>query len=62
MQLKKKKKIEFEKLWLCLVKNFVFCFQKLVFGNIKKKQFLYFQNQKHVWLVEMKKSYARGER
>ena len=30
-----------EKLRLCLVTVFVFYFQKLVFGNIKKKQFSY---------------------
>ena len=36
--------------------NFVFYFQKLLLGNIKKKTiFLYFLNQKHVWLVEIKK-------
>ena len=41
---------------LCLVTVFVFYFQKLVFENIKKKTvFLYFWNQKHVWLVEIKK-------
>ena len=33
-----------------------FYFQKLVFGNIKKKTiFLYFWNKKNVWLVEIKK-------
>ena len=32
---------KFEKLRLCLVTVFVFYFQKLVFGNIKKKQFSY---------------------
>ena len=44
------------KLKLCLVTVFVFYFQKLVFRNIKKKTifFLYFLNQKHVWLVEIK--------
>ena len=41
---------------LCLVTVFIFYFQKLVFENIKKKTiFLYFWNQKHVWLVEIKK-------
>ena len=41
---------------LCLVTVFIFYFQKLVFENIKKKTiFLYFLNQKHVWLVEIKK-------
>ena len=44
---------------LCLVIDFIFYFQKLVFGNIKKKKIsLYFWNQKyqkHVWLVEIKK-------
>ena len=41
---------------LCLVIIFVFYFQKLIFGNIKKKTILlYFLNQKHVWLVEIKK-------
>ena len=45
-----------ETLRLCLVTVFVFYFQKLVFENIKKKTiFLYFWNQKHVWLVEIKK-------
>ena len=33
------KKWSFKKLRLCLVTIFVFYFQKLVFGNIKKKQF-----------------------
>ena len=40
---------------LCLVIVFIFYFQKLVFGNIKKKKLLFFLNQKHVWLVEIKK-------
>ena len=41
---------------LCLVTVFIFYFQKLVLENIKKKTiFLYFWNQKHVWLVEIKK-------
>ena len=41
---------------LCLVIVFIFYFQKLVFENIKKnKIFLYFLNQKHVWLVKIKK-------
>ena len=45
-----------KKLRLCLVIVFIFYFQKLVFENIKKKTiFLYFLNQKHVWLVEIKK-------
>ena len=35
-----------QNLRLCLVTVFVFYFQKLVFGNIKKK---------HVWLIEVKK-------
>ena len=35
--------------------NFFFYFQNFVFGNIKKKQFLIFLNQKHVWLVEITK-------
>ena len=40
---------------LCLVIVFVFYFQKLVFGNIKKKNnFLVFLYKKHVWLVEIK--------
>ena len=35
---------------------FVFYFQKPVSENINKKTiFLYFLNQKHVWLVEIKK-------
>ena len=39
----------FRKLRLCLVTVFVFYFQKLIFGNIKKKTiFLYFWNQKYV--------------
>ena len=46
-QIKKKKKIHpiakfhtfMSKLRLCLVTVFVFYFEKLVFGNIKKKQF-----------------------
>ena len=43
-----------ELLRLYLVTVFVFYFQKLVFGNIKKKKnFLYFLNQKHVQLVEI---------
>ena len=33
------KKYFLKKLRLCLVTVFVFYFQKLVFGNIKKKQF-----------------------
>ena len=37
---------EMQNLRLCLVTVFVFYFQKLVFGNIKKK---------HVWLIEVKK-------
>ena len=33
--------IYFENLRLCLVIVFTFYFQKIVFGNIKKKQFSY---------------------
>ena len=41
---------------LCLVIVTVFYFQKLVFGNMKKKtNFLYFWIKKHVWLVKIKK-------
>ena len=41
---------------LCLIIVFVFYFQKLVFEDRKKKTiFLYFWNQKLVWLVEIKK-------
>ena len=45
-----------KKIRLCLVTVFVFYYQKPVFGNTNKKTiFLYFWNQKHVWLVEIKK-------
>ena len=48
--------IERERLRLCLVTVFIFYFQKLVFGNIKKNQFpCIFEIKKHVWLVEIKK-------
>ena len=41
---------------LCLITVFVFYFQKLIFGNIKKKKILiFFLIKKHVWLVEIKK-------
>ena len=41
---------------LCLVTVFVFYFQKVFFGNIKKKQFsCIFKIKKRVWLVEIKK-------
>ena len=43
-----KKKKFLQKLKLCLVTVFVFYFQKLILGNLKKKKFLYFLNQKHV--------------
>ena len=36
--------------------NFCFLFSKTCFDNIKKKKIMYFQNQKHVWLVELKKN------
>ena len=36
--------------------SFCFLFSKTCFWEYKeKKNFLYFQNQKHVWLVEIKK-------
>ena len=35
--------------------SFYFLFLKTCFGNIKKKKFLSFLNQKHVQLVEIKK-------
>ena len=35
--------------------SFCFYFQNFVFENKKKTIFLYFLNQKHVWLVEIKK-------
>ena len=55
-KLVKKMKFSIKKVRLSLVTVFVFYFQKLVFGNIKKKTiFLYFWNKKHVWLVEIKK-------
>ena len=39
---------------VCLVIDFVFYFQKLIFGNIKKKTILlYLKKKKHVWLVEI---------
>ena len=41
-----------EILRLRLVTIFVFYFQNLVFGNIKK---MYFLNKKRVWLIEIKK-------
>ena len=34
--------------------NFCFLFSKTCFENRKKKKIMYFQNQKHVWLVEIK--------
>ena len=35
--------------------NFCFLFSKTCFGEYKEKTiFLYFLNQKHVWLVEIK--------
>ena len=37
-----KKKKFLQKLKLCLVTVFVFYFQKLILGNLKKKNFLYF--------------------
>ena len=43
---------------LCLVIVFIFYFQKLIFGNIKKnknKFLVFFEIKKHVWLVEIKK-------
>ena len=43
-----------KKLKLCLVIIFVFCFLKLVLRIERKKKIMYFQNQKHVWLVEIK--------
>ena len=44
-----------ERVRLCLVIIFIFYFQKLVFGNVKKNNFLIFLKLKHVWLVEIKK-------
>ena len=40
---------------VCLVIDFVFYFQKLIFGNIKKKTILLYikKKKKHVWLVEI---------
>ena len=38
---KKRKEKEHKKIRLCLVTIFIFYFQKLVFENIKKKQFFY---------------------
>ena len=40
---------------VCLVIDFVFYFQKLIFGNIKKKKILLYlkKKKKHVWLVEI---------
>ena len=38
--------------------SFCFLFSKTFFWEYKEKtNFLYFQNQKHVWLVEIKKSF-----
>ena len=34
---------------------FCFLFSKTCFGEYKEKKFLYFLNQKHVWLVKIKK-------
>ena len=44
---------EEKKVRLYLVTVFVFYFQKLVFGNIKKKSCI-FEIKKHVWLVEIR--------
>ena len=46
---------EEKKVRLYLVTVFVFYFQKLVFGNIKKKKSFIFEIKKHVWLVEIRK-------
>ena len=44
------------KLRLCLVTDFCFLFSKICFWEYKEKiVLLYFWNQKHVWLVEIKK-------
>ena len=43
---------------LCLVTVFVFYFQKLFFGNIKKKILVFFKSKNHVWLVEIKKIFS----
>ena len=39
LQEQKEKLDHIENVWICLVTVFVFYFQKLVFGNIKKKRF-----------------------
>ena len=51
----KKPEVSLQRIRSYLVTVFVFYFQKLIFDNIKKKNFLYFWNKKYVWLVEIKK-------
>ena len=43
---------------LCLITVFFFLFSKTCFWKYKEKTiFLYFLNQKHVWLVEIKRQF-----
>ena len=48
-----RKREEKRRIKLCLVTIFVFYFQKLVFGNMKKKKISCIFEIKNMWLVEI---------